>query len=199
MNDSETGRFDELWPTAGYLRQVESLRAAVGNTIYLIELAATPISLGIRQTGQAHVLLDVIAFPRPDPANGLAPHMIILDDGRGINLGQIIRISLDKPFDPPSAQILYQDTELRQQLLLRERRLSRKFIAERARLLLGQALGRSEPPSLTDSRPERQRASIGEQDHRKEAEPGKNDQKDDQGKGEILEGKPVAHGRRSRQ
>ena len=199
MSDTGNSRSDQLWPTAGYLRQVESLRAAVGNTIYLVELAASPVSLGIRQTGQAHVLLDVITFPRPDPANGLAPHMIILDDGRGINLGRIIRVSLDQPFDPAAAQILYQDEALRQQLLLRERRLSRKFIAERARLLLGQTLGRSEPPTLTHSRPERQQPLFGEQDHRKEAQPGYDDQKDDQSEREILEGKPVAHGRRSRQ
>lgn len=199
MSDPDSRRLDELWPTADYLRQVEALRAAIGKTVYLIELAATPISLGVRQTGQGHVLLDVITFPRPNPANGLAPHMIILDDGRGINLGQIIRISLDQPFDPSSAKIVYQDEELRQQLLLRERRLSRKFIAERARQLLGQALGQAAPVSLKDSRQEQRRISIGEQDHRKETEPRNDDQQNDQRKREIFEGKPVAHGRRSRE
>ena len=29
-------------------------------------------------------------FPRPDPVRGLAPHLILLDDGRGVNLGRIL-------------------------------------------------------------------------------------------------------------
>jgi hypothetical protein len=199
MDDPGSQRPGELWPSADYARQLGALRAAVGRTVYLIELAATPIHLGIRQTGQPHVLVDVIDFPRPDPARGLAPHMIVLDDGRGINLGQLLRISLERPFDPSPAQVLYQDDELRQQLLLRERRLSRRFIAQRARLLLGQVLGRSAPPSLGGPEPIRGLPSIGEEDHREEAEPGDDDQQNDQRKGEIFKGEPVAHRQRSRQ
>nr|WP_296752608.1 hypothetical protein [Thioalkalivibrio sp.] len=199
MDDRGSLRPGELWPSAAYSRQVQTLRAAVGRTVYLVELAATPIHLGIRQTGQPHVLLDVIDFSRPDPARGLAPHMIILDDGRGINLGQLLRISLERPFDPAPGQVLYQDDELRQQLLLRERKLSRKFIAERARLLLGQVLGRSAPPSLAGPEPTRGLPSIGEEDHREKAEPGDDDQDDDQRQWEIFKGKPVAHRQKSRQ
>ncbi|MFO8005775.1 hypothetical protein [Thioalkalivibrio sp.] len=199
MDAPEGERPGELWPSADYARQLRALRAAVGRTVYLVELAATPIHLGIRQTGQPHVLVDVIEFARPDPARGLAPHMIVLDDGRGINLGQLLRISLDRPFDPAPAQVLYQDDELRQQLLLRERRLSREFIAQRARLLLGHMLGRSAPPGIAGPEPPREIPSIGEEDHREEAEPGDHDQQDDQGQGKIFEGKPVAHRQRSRQ
>lgn len=184
----------QLWPSAAYQRQVERLRDAVGQTIYLVELAASPIHVGVRQTGQPHVLLAVIDFPRPDPTRGLAPHMIILDDGRGVNLGQLVRISLDRAYGPSPAQTLYLDRELQQQLLLRDRRLTRSFIARHARMLLGHVLGQVTAPTeaLEDSRSGRP-ALVSEQDHREEAEPRHHDQQDDQRQGKILEGEPVAH------
>lgn len=132
---------DRLWPSADYARQVERLREAVGGTVYLVELEPTEIQLGIRQTGQPYVLLDILEFPRPDPARGLAPHLILLDDGRGVNLGRIARISLERPFSPTPEQILYQDRRATRELLFAERRLSHAFIAERSQQLLGQVLG----------------------------------------------------------
>jgi hypothetical protein len=135
---------EQIWPSADYARQVERLRAAVGGTIYLIELEPTEVQLGIRQTGQPHVLLDVLEFPRPDPARGLAPHYILLDDGRGLNLGRIARISVERAFSPETDQVLYQDRQAIQGLLFAERRLSASFIAERSRQLLGQVLGTEE-------------------------------------------------------
>jgi hypothetical protein len=135
---------EQIWPSADYARQVERLRAAVGGNIYLIELEPTEVQLGIRQTGQPHVLLDVLEFPRPDPAQGLAPHFILLDDGRGLNLGRIARISVERAFSPETNQVLYQDHQAIQGLLFAERRLSASFIAERSRQLLGQVLGTEE-------------------------------------------------------
>ena len=200
MHAQEEQRRSEVWPSADYQRQVERLRAAVGNTVYLIELAASPISLGIRQTGQAHVLLDVIDFARPDPARGLAPHMIVLDDGRGINLGQLVRVSLERAYGPSPTQTLYLDRELQQQLLLRERRLSKAFIRQHAHRLLGQVLGQTSPASVqNDGALARETKLLGKQDHREEAEPGHDDQDNDQRQGKILEGKPVAHRQRFRQ
>ena len=193
----------QLWPSADYQLQVERLRSAVGRTVYLVEVAASPITLGVRQTGEPHILLDVIDFARPDPARGLAPHMIVLDDGRGINLGQLVRVSVDRAYGPSADQTLYLDRELQQQLLLRKRRLSRAFIARHARLLLGHVLGQTEPPpppSLEADQDWRDRTALaGEQDHRKEAEPRHDDQNDDQSQGKILEGEPVAHRQRFRQ
>ncbi|MFB1490254.1 MULTISPECIES: hypothetical protein [unclassified Thiocapsa] len=132
---------DRLWPSGDYARQVERLREAVGGTVYLVELEPTEIQLGIRQTGQPFILLDVLEFPRPDPARGLAPHLILLDDGRGVNLGRIARISLERPFSPTPEQILYQDRRATRELLFAERRLSPALIAERSKQLLGQVLG----------------------------------------------------------
>jgi hypothetical protein len=123
------------------------LRGAVGQTIFLVELEPTQIQLGIRQTGQPYILLDILEFPRPDPVRGLAPHLILLDDGRGVNLGRIARISLEQPFSPTPEQVLYQDGRAARDLLFAERRLSQTMIAERSRGLLGQVLGMDDPRS----------------------------------------------------
>lgn len=130
-----------LWPSPEYTRQVERLRAAVGETIYLVEIAATDIQLGIRITGKPYVLLGLVDFPRPDPLKGLAPHLVLLDDGRGVNLGRIARITREHPFSPAPADILLQDREASQALLWRDRQLSNAFIAQRAKALLGEVLG----------------------------------------------------------
>ncbi|MFP4280641.1 MAG: hypothetical protein ACLFQI_11675 [Halochromatium sp.] len=136
--DAEGG----LWPSAGYQAQVERLRAAVGEQIYLAELRETEVQLSVQLTDRAYELLGVIDFPRPDPARGLAPHLILLDDGRGVNLGRIARISL-QPFQPADDQLLYLDRAADQTLLFADRRLSPHFIAERTQAVLGQVLGRS--------------------------------------------------------
>lgn len=137
-----------LWPSAVYNRHVKRLRAAIGQNIYLVELLASDTHLAVRQTGTPYVLLDVLDFPRPDPARGLAPHLILLDDGRGINLGRLVRISLDRAFGPSPKQILYQDRALQKRLLLGKRRLSRRFIARSSRLALGQLLGKTGLPEV---------------------------------------------------
>jgi hypothetical protein len=159
MQDSGIQRPAELWPSMAYTRQLARLRAAVGQTVYLVEVASTDTHLGIRQTGQAYTLLDVLDFPRPDPARGLAPHLVLLDDGRGVNLGRILRISLGRAFDPSPSQLVYEDEPLRAQLLLRDRTLSREFITQRSRLLLGRMLGRDEPPALEAAAEEREDGS----------------------------------------
>lgn len=130
-----------IWPSPEYTAQVERLRGAVGQTIYLAEIETTAVQLGVRLTDQAFVLLGVVDFPRPDPIRGLAPHLILLDDGRGVNLGRIARISLERPFGPTPAQVLFQDRRSVKALLTRERRLSERLIAERSHALLGQILG----------------------------------------------------------
>jgi hypothetical protein len=88
-----------------------------------------------------------VDFPRPDPIKGLAPHLVLLDDGRGVNLGRIARITTDRPFSPAPADILFQDRSALQALLFRERQLSKALIAQRAKQLLGEVLGVAVPPA----------------------------------------------------
>ncbi|TVQ92371.1 MAG: hypothetical protein EA400_03930 [Chromatiaceae bacterium] len=135
-----------LWPSANYQVQVERLRAAVGATIYLAELRDTETQLGVQITDRPYELLGVIDFPRPDPVRRLAPHLILLDDGRGVNLGRIARISR-RPFQPAAEELLYLDREADQTLLFADRRLSKAFLGERAQVALGRVLGYAEPPA----------------------------------------------------
>lgn len=130
-----------LWPSPDYARQVERLRAAVGETVYLAELDASEVQLGVRLTDKPYVLLGVVDFPRPDPVRGLAPHLVVLDDGRGVNLGRVARISVGRAFGPTPAEVLFQDRETLQTLLFHERRLSKTLVARRSKTLLGQILG----------------------------------------------------------
>ena len=150
--DDEAGP-EGLWPSPAYSRQIERLRAAIGETIFLAELNDSSVQLGVRLTATPFVLLALIDFPRPDPSRGLAPHLVLLDDGRGVNLGRIARITRQRAFSPQPADILYQDSTAHRQLLFGERRLSRDFIAHRSRAVLGQVLGQSgdlPPERLTD-------------------------------------------------
>jgi hypothetical protein len=133
-----------LWPSADYQAQVDCLRAAVGEPIYIAELRDSDLQLGVQVTDREYLLLGVIDFPRPDPARGLAPHLILLDDGRGVNLGRIARISR-RPFQPTHQEVLYLDRRADQTLLFASRRLSPRFIAERAQAVLGQVLGQATP------------------------------------------------------
>lgn len=136
-----------LWPSPEYSRQVELLRAAVGERVYLVEIDATQVQLGVRLTDRPYTLLGLVDFPRPDPIKGLAPHLVLLDDGRGVNLGRIARITRDRPFNPAPADILFQDRVAMQALLFRERQLSPALIAERAKRLLGEVLGQPAAPA----------------------------------------------------
>ena len=139
--DDEAGH-GGLWPSPAYSRQIERLRAAIGETIFLAELNDSAVQLGVRLTDTPFVLLALIDFPRPDPSRGLAPHLVLLDDGRGVNLGRIARITHHRAFSPQPADILYQDIAAHRHLLFGERRLSRDFIAHRSRAVLSQVLGR---------------------------------------------------------
>jgi hypothetical protein len=141
-DDPTSGR---LWPSPHYCRQVERLRAAVGETVYIAELDANDMQLGVRITDRPYLLLGVVDFPRPDPVRGLAPHCILLDDGRGVNLGRIARLSVGHAFGPAPAEILFQDGEALHTLLFQERRLSPELIAQRSKALLGRVLGQATP------------------------------------------------------
>lgn len=151
----------QLWPSQDYSAQLERLREAIGREVFLVELVPTGTELAVSMPGQAVVLLDVLPFPRPDPARALAPHLLLLDDGRGINLGRIARVSVDRPFSPAPNQVLYRDRNALDGLLFAERRLSKSYLAERSRVLLGRLLGKALPVTAL---PAGTRKAIGRQD-----------------------------------
>lgn len=131
-----------LWPSPTYSHQIAALKRAIGKTIFLVELKPGNINLGIRISDTAYQLLGVTDFPKPDPEKGIAPHLLLLDDGRGINLGRIARVTVNTPFSPSTTDILYQDTFLTKSLLTRDRRLTKVSIAARSKALLGRLLGK---------------------------------------------------------
>jgi len=154
INQTVNGEYTQgrLWPSQVYTQQVESLKNAIGKKIYLVELKPSEINMGVHLSDTAYELIDVICFPRSDPTKGLAPHLVLLDDGRGINLGRIARITVNTPFDPSANNILYQDRFLMQDLLFRERRLSKESIAATSRALLGRILGKAVGESIKGKR-----------------------------------------------
>lgn len=141
----------QLWPSPDYSAQIERLREAVGREVFIVELVPSGMELAVSMPGQPVVLLDVLPFPQPDPARGLAPHLLLFDDGRGVNLGRIARVSVERPFSPAQEQILYRDHDACDGLLFAERRLSKRYIAERSRVLLARLLGKAPPVTALPS------------------------------------------------
>ena len=144
---TDNGNNKQLWPSAADHQQVAQLRQAVGEPVFLAELHDTAINAGVRFSDQPFVLLDIIDYPQPDPYRQLCPHMLILDDGRGINLGRIVRVSRKQAFGPAEGDILFCNAEFIEEVLLAPRALSRESIANTSREILSLMFG-DEPGRL---------------------------------------------------
>lgn len=129
-----------LWPFADYPLWIEALRCSIGETIYLAEIHLSEIHASAELSSQGYELLALLDFPRPDPQRRLYPHLILLDDGRGINLGRIARISRHTPYRPASEDLLYLEQQLCDEQLYRPQRLTPQRIATTSRQLLGKML-----------------------------------------------------------
>jgi hypothetical protein len=68
--------------------------------------------------------------------------MLLLSDGRGLNLGRVARITTGRPFDPAPEHILFQEHQLLKSLLFHERRLSDESVSRVSKLNLARLLGR---------------------------------------------------------
>ena len=134
-------REGSLWPSDEYDEQIRHLRSHTGKPIYIVEIKITDINLAVTMQGRAVILLDVIAFPAPDPERRLYPHMLLLNDGRGLNLGRVARITTGRAFDPSPEDILFQEHQLLKSLLFHERRLSDESVAQVSKLQLARVLG----------------------------------------------------------
>lgn len=131
-----------VWPSRSYARQVATLQRLIGQPIYFVELTYNGLAVGAVFHGEPRVLLDVAAFPRPDPSNHLYPHMLVLDDGRGINLGRIARVTANRAFAPDKTDVLYGNRALQHRFLYRAQRLTPRHIARIARQQLRVLLGK---------------------------------------------------------
>jgi hypothetical protein len=127
-----------LWPSAEYDRQLARLREALGESVYLVEARFDAQHVSARMSGTPYELLDIVDFPRPDPARHLYPHVLLLDDGRGINLGRILRVSRDRPYAPSPEASLFENRALSERILPSRRSLSGALIRRVARRQLGE-------------------------------------------------------------
>ncbi len=140
-NQQSSEQGNELWPAPAYYRQLARLRSAVGQPVFLAEINMTAINAGVKIADESLVLLAVIDYPQPDPYRQLCPHMLVLDDGRGINLGRIARVSMNRAFSPEIDDILYQNQEFAEQVLFAPRELSRASLSNTSKVLLAQMFG----------------------------------------------------------
>lgn len=138
---SEMIREGYLWPLADYDRQLATLRHAIGQDLFLVLLKFSEINLAVILEGKPVTLLDVFDFPAPDPVRRLYPHMLMLSDGRDINLGHVARVTVTQAFDPGDDQVLYQQGRLLERLLFRERQLSEETIRRTSQAQLARLLG----------------------------------------------------------
>ncbi len=132
---------ENLWPNNDYYQQVEQLRAMIGKSLYIVEINATEINAGVHFPSHPLRLLAIVDFPEPDPYTQLCPHMLILEDGRGINLGRIARISSDSAYTPEPDNVLFSNREFVQNVLFAPRTLSRESAAEVTRTALARMFG----------------------------------------------------------
>ena len=131
-----------LWPSDEYDDQIRLLRQHISRPIYIVELKLTDINVAVILQGRATILLDVIDFPAPDPEQRIYPHMLLLSDGRGLNLGRVARVTTGRAFDPDPQDIIFQEQKLLKDLLFHERRLSDKSISQVSKNNLIRLLGR---------------------------------------------------------
>ncbi|MEZ5447834.1 MAG: hypothetical protein R3E95_20960 [Thiolinea sp.] len=130
-----------LWPPSSYYQQLARLRQVIGQTLYLAEIRDTTMNAGVHFSSTGYQLLAIVDYPQPDPYRQLCPHLLILDDGRGVNLGRIARISINTAFGPNEDEVLYQNAEFMDKVLLAPRQLSRQSITATSKAIMAMALG----------------------------------------------------------
>jgi len=130
----------ELWPPNNYFEQLENLYKMLDKPVYIIPLHQNQNSLTFSITGKSIVLVAIIDYPNPDPENYMYPHMLVFNDGTGINLGRLLQVSIIRPFNPGKEDIIYKDKKLQNSLMFRERQLNEESIHLASKIGLGELL-----------------------------------------------------------
>ena len=131
----------DLWPPAAYHRQIELLRNLIGQPIYIVEINETEVNAGVKFPAKPLTLLAIVDYPKPDPYRQLCPHLVVLDDGRGVNLGRVARITSRSAFSASPDDILYVNQAFVQEILYAPRTLSRESVRATLTALLAQIFG----------------------------------------------------------
>ena len=108
--------------------------------VYIIPLHQNQNSLTFSITGKSIVLVAIIDYPNPDPENHMYPHMLVFNDGTGINLGRLLQVSINRPFNPGKEDIIYKDKNLQKSLMFRERQLNEESIRLTSKIGLSELL-----------------------------------------------------------
>lgn len=130
----------ELWPPNSYFEQLKNLYKMLDKPVYIIPLHQNKNSLTFSITGKAIVLVAIIDYPNPDPENHMYPHMLVFNDGTGINLGRLLQVSINRPFNPGKEDIIYKDKKLQKSLMFRKRQLNEESIRLTSKIALGELL-----------------------------------------------------------
>ncbi len=147
MNDTKSSEQEitkfkgKLWPPDSYFEQLKKLYKMLNKPVYIIPLQQNQTSLTFSITDKARILLAIIDYPEPDPENHFFPHMLVFDDGTGINLGRILQIRANHPFNPAKEDIIYEDKKIQNSLMFKERQLSEESVRITSRIALGELLG----------------------------------------------------------
>lgn len=134
----------QLWPTEKYYQQLEQLHKIVNQAVYIIPLHQSETSLTFSMSSKPVNLIAIVDYPLPDPENHIYPHMLIFDDGTGLNLGRILQVSINRAFNPDKEDIIYCDNKMQQTLMYGERRLNEESIRLASKYGLGEVLGLSQ-------------------------------------------------------
>ena len=131
----------QLWPTEEYYQQLEQLHKIVNQAVYIVPLHQSQTSLTFSMSSKPLTLLAIVDYPLTDPENHIYPHMLIFDDGTGLNLGRILQVSINRAFNPDKEDIIYSDNKMQQTLMFGERQLNEESIRLASRYALGEVLG----------------------------------------------------------
>lgn len=132
---------EEIWPQANYSEQIKQLKKNIGRKIFIMEAKFSGMHITPIQDAQPYELLAIVPFPKADPTQHLLPHLLVLDDGRGINLGRIIRITIESAYTMASEQTLFNNLSLKKMLIHEKRSLSKYSIHNTSKKELANLLG----------------------------------------------------------
>ena len=130
----------KLWPPNSYFEQLKNLYKMLDKPVYIIPLHQNQNSLTFSITGKAIILVAIVDYPAPDPENHFFPHMLVFNDGTGINLGRILQVSINRPFNPGKEDIIYEDKKMQNSLMYQERQLNEDSIHLASRVALSELL-----------------------------------------------------------
>ncbi len=150
----------KLWPPNSYFEQLNKLYKILDKPIYIIPLHQNHNSLNFSITGKSIVLVAIINYPNPDPVNHIYPHMLVFNDGTGINLGRILRVSINHPFNPDKEDIIYEDKKMQNSLMFRERQLNEESIHLASRAGLSEFLSVAHNYDKAITQPDQSRATV---------------------------------------